>query len=326
MSFLFGIANDNSLKDKHISSLRSYFPRLHEEQKYKSYTVPVPSNKHPNLNLRITLEPSFPQSQPTIQLLPEGLVHPIITDRGFVKYAASNMWTLHSDLGKLVHGLVQEFQRNEPQKRGDPISNQYRPPVPHPAPQRVHERDPTLALPELEQLSIDQMTALLNDQQQFAQFINTIESLTTNVNLRNDLLKTNAEEKEKKCSLQNELTSIENEIKEQNQKVEQLRSVYNEKTRIQESIMGKLSPQSLANTLTDKAQNLDDQCEDIGDKFTRGELSLEKFLSLYLKERKDHHLCLLKAKTLTNNVPQPTTTFPSYHATQVHMGTWRPNF
>jgi len=274
--------------------------------------------------LRITLETSFPQTQPTIQLQPEGLVHPIVTERGFVKYAASNAWTLHSDLGKLVQGLVIEFQRIEPQKRGDAISNQYRPPVPHPPPVRVHERDPTPALPELEQLSIDQMTALLNDQQQFTQFINTIESLTTNVNLRNDLVKTNAEEKEKKCSLQNEITSIENEIKEQNQKVEHLRSLYNEKTRIQESIMGKLSPQSLARSLTEIAQNLDDQCEEMGDKFARGELSLDKFLSLYLKERKDHHLCLLKAKTLINNVPQPTT-YPSAYTTQV-IGTWRPNY
>jgi len=130
--------------------------------------------------------------------------------------------------------------------------------------------------------------------------------------------------KRKKCSLQNEITSIENEIKEQNQKVEHLRSLYNEKTRIQESIMGKLSPQSLARSLTEIAQNLDDQCEEMGDKFARGELSLDKFLSLYLKERKDHHLCLLKAKTLINNVPQPTT-YPSAYTTQV-MGTWRPNY
>jgi len=276
------------------------------------------------VNLRITLEPSFPQSAPTIQLLPEGLTHPFITDRGFVKQSASKtlqIWTLHSDLGKLIQELVQEFQKNEPQKRGETLQNQYRSPVPHPAP-RMTQTDLKPNLPELQQLSVEQMTALMNDEQKFREFMNNLESYATSFNLRNDLIKSNTEEKEKQSLLKSQFASVENEIKEQNQKGDQLRSLYNDKLRIQESIMSKLSPQSLAKALTDKAQILDDQCEEVGEKFSRGELSLDKFLS----DRKDYHSCLLKAKSLTNSVPLPTAYVASpYYTTPMNMGTWRPN-
>jgi len=294
----FGQSTENQLKDKHITSLRQYYPYLNEDIKYRSYTVPLFFKTFPNTSIKITMEPNFPNSAPVVQLLPEGLDHILLDDRGYIKkteYLAIAKWNTTSDLGRLIVDLNTEFGRNEPVWRVSLPSYQSikTEPVRNNIPVKPRYQN---NIPELDKLGVEEMKTLVNDESKFKEFVSTIESINSSVNLKNELVNTNIETKEKISVVQSETKSLEDEVSQLKIQLEQLRDQQNTNTRIQESILSKYSAQNITKYLTEKAQQLEDTTENLGDDFIKGKLSLEEFLTQFEKTRKEYHLAQIKAK------------------------------
>jgi len=165
-------------------------------------------------------------------------------------------------------------------------------------------------------LSVDELQTLLKDESKAMEFLKNIEAISTSMGLQNDLAKGNEELLEKKTALIAEVNNIQTSINDERHKVEQINFTYNQIARLRETMMNKFSPQSLATALSKKSQELDEQSEELADKFVQGQVTLDQFLDQFFKLRKDYHLCSIKEKSYTNTVPMYTTT-PS--------GTWRPD-
>jgi len=294
----FGQNTENQLKEKHITSLRQYYPYLNEDIKYRSYTIPLFLKTINNTSIKITLEANFPNSAPVVQLLPEGLDHILLDDRGYVRkneFLPIGKWNAVSDLGRLISDLYAEFSRNEPVWRVNLPSYQNikTEPVRSNIPGKPRNQN---NFPELEKLGVDEMKILINDESKFKEFVSTIESINNPANLKKELLNTNNETKDKISVAQSEIKSLVDEVSQLKLQFEQLREQQNTNTKLQESILSKYSAQNFTQYLTEKAQQLEDTTESLGDDFVKGKIALDEFLTQFQKNRKEFNLAQIKSK------------------------------
>jgi len=221
----------------------------------------------------------------------------LLDDRGYVRkneFLPIGKWNAASDLGRLISDLYAEFSRNEPVWRVNLSS--YQSIKTEPVRSNIPGKPRNQNFPELEKLGVDEMKILLNDESKFKEFVSTIESINTSTNVKKELLNTNDETKDKISVAQLEIKSLVDEVSQLKLQFEQLREQQNTNTKLQESILSKYSALNLTQYLTEKAQQLEDSTESLGDDFVKGKVSLDEFLTQFQKNRKEFNLAQIKSK------------------------------
>ncbi|KAG8134681.1 hypothetical protein E2320_007772 [Naja naja] len=100
-------------RQRQIESLRSAHAAIAEIQKDVEYRLPFTVNNL-TININILLPPQFPQDKPVISVFPP-IRHHIIDKQGaYVTSPLINSFTMHSDLGKIVQSILDEFWKNPP--------------------------------------------------------------------------------------------------------------------------------------------------------------------------------------------------------------------
>ena len=96
------------LRAKQIEQLRLVGFVVAEIQRDVEYRVII----NDVLSLYVMLPPQFPQDKPVLRISP-GIVHPWVNDQMIVTGCGSvNSFKVHSDLGKVVKEVVEEFRQN----------------------------------------------------------------------------------------------------------------------------------------------------------------------------------------------------------------------
>jgi hypothetical protein len=145
-------------------------------------------------------------------------------------------WTLHNNLGKLVAELVQFFQQDPPHIGAAPSFNAV--PKPNSQANSVYGMGTVPEqFNELRALSLEQLTALLNDEQQCDALFDSLESVKTLNEVRRQMETRNQELISKNVELQSQVQQYKVEFEECKRTVEQLREEFNLKARRQQEAM-----------------------------------------------------------------------------------------
>lgn len=198
------------------------------------------------------LRPDFPQSSPHLALSLASLTANQGANAAELSHRAINKadgtikpefhpklqtWTLHNNLGKLVAELVQFFQQDPPQIGAAPSFNNAAAKPNSPA-NNVYSMG---AVPEqfneLRALSLEQLTALLNDEQQCDALFESLESVKTLNEVRRQMETRNQELISKNVELQSQVEQSKVEFEQCKRNVEQLREEFNLKARRQQEAM-----------------------------------------------------------------------------------------
>ncbi|XP_062991394.1 vacuolar protein sorting-associated protein 37A [Elgaria multicarinata webbii] len=100
-------------KQRQIESLRSAHAAIAEIQKDVEYRLPFTVNNL-TININILLPPQFPQEKPIISVFPP-IRHHLMDNHGmYVTCPLISSFTMHSDLGKIVQSILDEFWKNPP--------------------------------------------------------------------------------------------------------------------------------------------------------------------------------------------------------------------
>ncbi|KAG8453747.1 hypothetical protein GDO86_000391 [Hymenochirus boettgeri] len=100
-------------KQRQIESLKACHSSIVEIQKDVEYRLPI-TIKNLTVNINILLPPQFPQEKPHISVFPP-IKHHLVDKQGVnVTCPLVNNFTMHSDLGKIIQNLLEEFWKNPP--------------------------------------------------------------------------------------------------------------------------------------------------------------------------------------------------------------------
>ncbi|XP_036106242.1 vacuolar protein sorting-associated protein 37A [Molossus molossus] len=108
-----GLTSLQQQKQRLIESLRNAHSSIAEIQKDVEYRLPFTVNNL-TVNINILLPPQFPQEKPVISVYPP-IRHHLMDKQGvYVTSPLVNNFTMHSDLGKIIQSLLDEFWKNPP--------------------------------------------------------------------------------------------------------------------------------------------------------------------------------------------------------------------
>ncbi|NXV40471.1 VP37A protein, partial [Uria aalge] len=100
-------------KQRQIESLRGAHASIAEIQKDVEYRLPFTVNNL-TININILLPPQFPQEKPVISVFPPVRHHLMDKQGVYVTSPLISNFTMHSDLGKIIQSLLDEFWKNPP--------------------------------------------------------------------------------------------------------------------------------------------------------------------------------------------------------------------
>uniref|UniRef100_A0A8C6GZG6 Vacuolar protein sorting 37A n=1 Tax=Mus spicilegus TaxID=10103 RepID=A0A8C6GZG6_MUSSI len=108
-----GLTSLQQQKQRLIESLRNSHSSIAEIQKDVEYRLPFTVNNL-TININILLPPQFPQEKPVISVYPP-IRHHLMDSQGlYVTSPLVSNFTMHSDLGKIIQSLLDEFWKNPP--------------------------------------------------------------------------------------------------------------------------------------------------------------------------------------------------------------------
>ncbi|XP_028999589.1 vacuolar protein sorting-associated protein 37A isoform X2 [Betta splendens] len=117
-------------RQRQIESLKAAHPSLAEIQKDVEYRIPFTINNS-TINVNILLPPQFPQEKPVVSVYPPVGHHLVDSNNGtIVTSSLITNFGMHSDLGKVIQSLLDEFWKSPPAlvTTGSGFPYMYKPP------------------------------------------------------------------------------------------------------------------------------------------------------------------------------------------------------
>lgn len=321
------------LRAKQIDSLRQYFPTVKEITPGTIYEIPI--NLPPDrklITLKINLPIDFPRVPPTLQIYPP-VRHRFVDAQMFVTAQAHNNlreWPVHTSLGKTIYEIIQLFMKEPPQlgiSTGVPFippSNQRLPypvvnqsaypnsniplstglPYPsYPEPPKKESALPQAVIPssfpELESKTPSELAQLLNNEEEFKKFFESLECVSTVKKVRDDLRNTNEELAKKNLAKEAEIETIRKDLAKKQSVATEKREAIASKSQKQQEVMRQFSTPALIEKLTDASMEAEKSSEDIAELFVSGKLDHKDFVKQFMEERKLYHLRAAKKESLT---------------------------
>ncbi|RXM35038.1 Vacuolar protein sorting-associated protein 37A [Acipenser ruthenus] len=101
-------------RQRQIESLKTAHSNLAEIQKDVEYRIPFTVN-NTTISINILLPPQFPQEKPSVSVYPHIRHHLVDSHNGtMVTSPLITNFTMHSDLGKIIQSIMDEFWNNPP--------------------------------------------------------------------------------------------------------------------------------------------------------------------------------------------------------------------
>ncbi|KAK3914797.1 Vacuolar protein sorting-associated protein 37A [Frankliniella fusca] len=183
-SAIYKDSEDFKLKRKRqIDTLKIFNDNVQEIQPGAEYRVEFWSDTR-RLAILVQLGPDFPLEKPILLVSPN-VAHPWVDHCGRITSAPGLInFTQHSDLGRVVHAIVREFELRPPVWMGaesssstvessNPTESSAQPAIPTmSASQPVQQTPlPQMIFPELAELSLSELQALMDNQDRRNEFI-----------------------------------------------------------------------------------------------------------------------------------------------------------
>ncbi|CAG9825082.1 unnamed protein product [Phaedon cochleariae] len=299
---------DAEIRQQQINTLKIFNDKVTEILEGEEYDVLFSSGGH-NFCLKVSLGKEFPKEKPILKIVPV-IIHHWINEDGEVKSAPGLLnFTLHSDLGRVVQAIIREFQRSPPplasnnstnivsptipingEIRSSPINYQsfpavqsLSPPTPMTLSNNSQLPHPSLAFPELLNLSLEELNFLNENSDRQDEFIDDLpimkkqnKALDDLILQVEDLAELNLSKEEKLQELRKDVNSRIEEVNKLAFDNERLHSVY-------KSLSDKYTPRHIKEQLGLAAEKADRETEKVAESFLNGETDVEKFLADFIK-------------------------------------------
>ncbi|XP_044736269.1 vacuolar protein sorting-associated protein 37A [Chrysoperla carnea] len=317
------------IRKRQIDTLKIFNDNVTELTEGTDYKIVFTAGNN-ELTLNVYLSGDFPNECPQIRITPL-IVHPWVSVDGQVTKAPGLLnYTIHSDLGRVVHAIIREFERNPPvlaseatsnvpctaemdpvnvgraspvsQNYGNNYSRLYNSPTRASTSMSLPIPMQAIYFPELNNLTIEELQKLKESESKQDEFLDNLIQVKE-INDTIDALILQIENiAVSSLSKQDLLFKKKQEVLEKIEKVSNLKGRCETLNRIYQSWADKYTPSNIQNLLEIEAMNKDKECEAIATNFLSGEISIDKFLQNYVKAKKSSQLCKTKADKLANQL------------------------
>jgi hypothetical protein len=216
-----------------------------------------------------------------------------------------NQWGPQSSIGKIVFEIIQRFHEEPPQFLPYPPSsgtNNPPPPSPpiknsQPPPSPVLPSPPT-SFPELEKKSVQELTQLLNDENEFKIFFESLGAVQNMKKLRDELKQTNEQLARNNLEKEAELESLRRELNPRLSAVADKRMQFEQKFKQQQDVLKQYSTAALIEQLSKAMEEAEHQSEEIAEHFLSGDMDQKDFVKDFQEKRRLYHLRAAKRESL----------------------------
>ena len=287
---------------KQINTLRIFNENVIETKQdvefQMTFDVPGPLT----LVMLIVLPRDFPNNRPLIKVIPNGqttstaLQHPWINESHDVTGSPglNSFRSSMTDLGRVVQAIKREFEKNPPQLTHSnpqkPISETVnvaiRPATSQPVPHASR------SIPEIEELSKDQLETMQKDPIAFGVFYRKLEVTTmSSLDDQATALKTEIQSilDSSSSSLEAELDAKKQLFLERKQEYHSICQLSKDKAEQLKSTIQALDRVSLCDNLSIASHQDELESDKCAEAFLAGDMPLDDFLSDYVKKRTSFH-------------------------------------
>jgi len=307
-------------RQRQIDSLKKHNPNLVELHKNEEYCLNI-TTALGILVVTIRLPLLFPQVKPVI-MVSQPIRHPWVNDLQQVVGAPELLnFSMHSDLGKIVLSITEEFQRHPPVAIAFPHSRLPSDPMyPLSPPNGIPPQNPSLNLPnavytpgsgksilhlpfpqgsgyqcdvmllpttitELKDLSSQELQELNNDKDKLQEYIENMDIMQKITKEKEELSQINEELAKGNFSKQPVLESHKQKLLEMIDTVRSLREQFDNHSHEQQILSEKYSPAAIQQQLKVAAMHAEEESEKIAESFLDGKMEIEEFLSKFMDRR-----------------------------------------
>jgi len=178
-----------------------------------------------------------------------------------------------------------------------PTSNTSNPP---PKPERTHTPQPVIptGFPQLENMQLDDLERLLNDDDEFYMFFETLDQVKSMQTIRDDLMKANEDTARKNLSFQQELEQKKSEVEILQANIKDQRNQFDQQAKRQQEISKRFTSEALLAKLTESINQSEQNAEDVTTKFLNKEIDSRDFIKTFSEKKKLYHLRAAKKKNV----------------------------
>ncbi|RZF35930.1 hypothetical protein LSTR_LSTR008500 [Laodelphax striatellus] len=328
-------------RKKQIDTLKIFNANVSEVQEDVEYNIEFISGGK-TLALNVKLSPEFPLEKPVLQVVPT-VVHNWVTESGLVTSAPGLLnFTRYSDLGRVVHAIIREFELRPPQflseeqstsstahqnsisrdggqsVGGPPLSpNNFSysttPPssywdYAHPQGSNATQSNSapvqSTIFPELNSMSIDELKRLYSNIDRIDEFLESTQPVRDLDRTKDDLITKIEEVSKDNLSKEPVLDKLREEILERQDVFSNLKSQFEVLNAEYQKLADRFSPESICESLQAAVIKSDEKSEAVAEMFLEGEMDVDAFLVAYENSRTISHCRKTKEEKLSHQLSE----------------------
>ncbi|GAB6033277.1 hypothetical protein CHUAL_012877 [Chamberlinius hualienensis] len=298
-----------------VENLKKLNPTVIELNRNQEFILVVQLNKEIKISLQLSLPSQFPKVKPIVVVSPP-VKHPWINDKmQIVGSPGLKNFSIHSELGEVVLGIVQEFHTNPPRIIATKVADQlsfsqitstmssassstpnavYKPgsgksvlhlPFP-PIPSFQATVGSLLSeFPELKTFSTKQLQELQNDDEKLQEYIERLHIVKKINTERDELCGINEELAKENISKEPILEAKKKNLLELVDEISNLRHQFDDLSHKYQILSDQYSPSSIQESLKFAALQAEDESEHIAQSFLEGKIEIEEFLPKFMERR-----------------------------------------
>eukprot|EP00112_Aurelia_sp_Birch-Aquarium-sp1_P008250 Seg1904.3 transcript_id=Seg1904.3/GoldUCD/mRNA.D3Y31 product="Vacuolar protein sorting-associated protein 37A" protein_id=Seg1904.3/GoldUCD/D3Y31 len=288
---------------KQVESLRNFNQNVIEDEWDKEYHIKFTAGEK-SFTLNIILPLQFPNEKPIVRISPGG-VHPWLDE----------MFYMHSNLGKVVHQIIDEFKSNPPNTMPAPQNcngaygggtsqsfSKTSPTTPtailistEPTEEEINpvsRKDPSECsnmedlMLAVSNMSTEELNKLQDDSDQIIAYTMKMNTITDAQTKRIELLQSNKELAEQNLSCRPRIQEIRENIDHKSEIIISLESKLQAKVMHQEEVYQMFDLDNIITNLRIATSEAEVASEDIAERFLNKKLPVEEFLPTFLEQRK----------------------------------------
>ncbi|XP_048004081.1 vacuolar protein sorting-associated protein 37A-like isoform X3 [Leguminivora glycinivorella] len=264
--------NEQDLRKRQIDTLKIFNDNVQEVTENTEYKVDFTINGR-IFSLNVILGPEFPNEKPVILVNPP-VSHPWVAEHSSQVVGAPGLiqFTVHSDLGRVVHAVIRELQKAVPVEEEPPQSSPSH--APH-----------SLLFPELGELTIEELHEILENTDLQDKLLETTPQLLA-LNLETEELMLSIERIARdNIAEQQRLEELKTDVVNRISALFQMKINYEELHTRHQKLSEEYDPHRIRDCLKTAALKADEDAESIAEQFLLGKMPVESFISQFAETR-----------------------------------------
>uniref|UniRef100_A0A669DWL5 VPS37A subunit of ESCRT-I n=1 Tax=Oreochromis niloticus TaxID=8128 RepID=A0A669DWL5_ORENI len=297
-------------RQRQIESLKAAHPSLAEIQKDVEYRIPFTVNNS-TISVNILLPPQFPQEKPVVSVFPPVGHHLVDSNNGtMIKSPLITNFGMHSDLGKVIQSLLDEFWKSPPalMSSGPSDINTLKitglnghvykmPEIPE-------------SFPELCDMNLTQLSDMSENEDVLLNFFVSLPQLKQVTSDKEELINSILDMAKKNLQMEPHLEGKRQEMLYKYEQLTQMKSAFETKMQRQHELSESCSLNTLQARLKVAAHQAEEESEETAENFLEGRIDIDEFLNSFMEKRTLCHSRRAKEEKLQQSInthgPFPT--------------------